>query len=172
MAWTKLDLSVATKADMEPLTGEVSFYADHNVDASIVYVLEHHRYDVESAADVQGQRQPDEFHFRRAFKSKRVLLTQDKDYLDNSRFPLSQTCGVVVFNVDTADTGQIARALQIVDTIFGGMAPALRQKKFVVNSDYTITMIERVQGSRGWEKRGARYRFDTNGQDVWVWEDE
>jgi hypothetical protein len=115
--------------------------------------------------------QPDGFHFKRAYNTKRVLLTQDSDYLGNTQFPLSQTRGVVILNIDTSDISQIARALEVIDTIFGGMTRAMREKKIVVNSDYTITMIHRFQAETGFEEDRTRYRFDRNGEDVWIWED-
>ena len=134
MGWELLDLSGVRKADMKRLSGQAHFYADHNIDQSIVYVLRHEGFDIETAADIQAEQQPDEFQYRYAFKSKRVLLTHDKDFLDNERYLLSQTCGVVVFNIETNDSGQIARALEVVTTILAGLAPALRQKKFVVSA--------------------------------------
>lgn len=73
---------------------------------------------------------------------------------------------------DTSNTGQIARALEVVTVILGNIAPALRQKKIIVNSDYTISMIERVAEELGWNEKRTRYRFDENGRDVWVWNDD
>lgn len=154
------------------MLGRARFYADHNLDASIVEVLRYRKYDVETAQEVGAERQPDEFHYRRAFMTRRVLLTQDKDYLDNERFPLSQTRGVIVFNIDTADVVQIARALEVVDTILGRMAPVLDESKVLLNSDYTLTYITRVPTDSGFVEERTRYRLDENGRDVWVWEDE
>jgi hypothetical protein len=51
------------------------------------------------------------------------------------------------------------------------MARAMHEKKIVVNSDYTITMIHRFQAETGFEGDRTRYRFDRNGEDVWIWED-
>lgn len=126
-------------------------------------VLRFINYDVETARDIGAEQQPD-VHFKRAYKNKRVVLTHDLDYQDSTQFPLSQTRGVVILNVDTSDTSKIARALHVVDTIFGGMARAMQAKKIVVNSDYTITMIYRTQTDTGFEENRTRYRFDRNGR--------
>ena len=99
------------------------------------------------------------------------MITLDKDFLDNRRFPLSQTRGVIVLNIDTADTGKTARALEVVDVILGGIAPTLRESKVVVNSDYTVTVLDRVPDN-AFTERQRRYRFDENGRDIWIWEDE
>jgi predicted nuclease of predicted toxin-antitoxin system len=171
MTWVLLDLESVPKDAIERLEGRVRFYADHNVDGAIVEVLRFIKYDVETARDIGAERQPDDFHFKRAYNSKRVLLTHDSDYLDNTQFPLSQTRGVVILNIDTSDTSKIARALEVVDTIFGSMSRGMQEKKIVVNSDYTITMIYRLQTETGLKEARARYRFDRNGEDVWMWED-
>lgn len=172
MGWRLLDLGGVTKAKMKQLSGMARFYSDHNIDAVITHILRWEKLDVVTAKDIQAGQQPDEFHYKYAFSSKRVLLTHDKDFLDDERFPLSQTYGAVIFNVDAADAGQIARALQVVTVILAGVAPSLKQKKFIINSDYSMTMIERIGSGSGWELQTTRLRFDTNGEDVWFWDDE
>ena len=171
MAWTLFQHQLPTKEELKRILGRARFYCDHNVEPAIVEVLRHLNYDVESARDIAAEQQPDEFHYRRAFKSKRILITLDKDFLDNVRFPLSQTRGVIILNIDTADTGKIARALEVVDVILGGIAPTLKESKVVVNSDYTVTFLRRIQDARGFSEDRTRYRFDDNGRDIWVWED-
>ena len=170
MPWVLLEYNRPAKKDVRRITGKTHFYADQNVGVSIIEVLRHLKYEVETAAQVGGQHQIDEWHYRRAFKTKRVLLTHDHDFLDSERFPLSQTSGVIVINVDTDDTAKIARALEVIDTIFGGMAPYLKKRKLVVNSDYTIRVIESGQDVQGAFEQEVRYRFDENGRDIWVWE--
>jgi predicted nuclease of predicted toxin-antitoxin system len=172
MARHLLDLDGVTKVKMKQLSGTARFYSDHNTHAAIVHILQYVKLDVVTAKDIKAEQQPDEFHYKYAFGSNRVLLTHDKDFLDHERFPLSQTCGVVVFNVDPSDAGQIARALEVVTVILAGVAPALKQKKFIVNSDYSMTMIDRVASGSGWGLQTTRIKFDTNGEDVWFWDDE
>jgi predicted nuclease of predicted toxin-antitoxin system len=172
LSWRLLDLSAVTKEQMKRLSGEARFYADQNLDEAFIDILRWDKLDVLRARDIGAEAQPDTFHYKYAFRHNRVLLTQDRDFLDEELFPLSQTCGVVIFNVDTAQPGQMARALEVVTTILAAAAPALRQKKFVINSDYSMTTIERVATASGMQRQTSRVRFDTNGQDVWVWEDE
>ena len=169
MPWVKFDYATPTKEEERAITGEADFYADHNLDDSIVQVLRFLGYDVENARELGAERQPDEFHFKHAFRRKRILLTQDKDYLDHERFPLSQTRGVFIFNIDTANTSEIARALEVVDTILGETAPAWKEKKLVLHSDYTVTVIRRVFDDGMSFVEQTRYRFDMNGRDIWVW---
>ena len=172
MAWRLIGYAHLTKEDLRGVLGKAKFYADHNIDKSIVHVLRQWKYDVEVAAEIGAERQPDEFHYRRASKSKRVLLTQYKDYLDNRRFPLSQSQGVILFNVDQASTRGIARALEVINKILAGVAPVLNESKVIVNSDYSIMLITRERSNGGFEETRTRYRFDENGRDIWIWEDD
>ena len=172
MPWIRHEYRRPSKSELAAFQGKVRFYADHNVDYAFVEALRIKKYDVETARDIGAERQPDEFHFRRAFKSKRVLLTLDRDFLDNDRFPLSQTRGVIVLNVDTSNIPQLARAFEVVDVILGDVAGVLQEMKVIVNSDRTITVIGREADRRRYFDQSTRYRFDDNGQDIWEWQDE
>lgn len=77
-----------------------------------------------------------------------------------------------MFNVDSSSTSELARAIEVVDVILGGLAPVLDESKVIVNSDYTLTIIARRASSSGFVEQRTRYRLDTNGRDVWVWENE
>lgn len=46
--------------------------------------------------DFKYQGRDDDFHYQFAAKQKAILLTLDDDYLDNRRFKLSKTFGVIV----------------------------------------------------------------------------
>lgn len=127
---------------------------------------------METARKIGAERQPDEFQYCRAFESKRVLLTQDKDYLDNERFPLQPTRAVVLLNVDTASTAEIRRALEVVAKILAGIAPVLHEAEVVVNADFTLTFIRRVSSTGDFTIRRDRYRLDENGLDIWIWEND
>jgi hypothetical protein len=90
-------------------------YADANIPAGIVgfmrdrlgwdvfFVMEHD--DLRRAADSE--------HFRRAAEMRRTLLSLDRDYLDNRRFPPGRTAGVLILSAP--DERQLARLLGRVD---------------------------------------------------------
>jgi len=172
MGWIRHKYRRPGKAELQGVERIVQFYADHNVDYSIVEALRIKKYDVETARDIGAEKQHDEFHFRRAFRSKRVLLTLDRDFLDNRRFPLSQTHGIIVLNVDTSSIPKLARAVEVVYVILGGLAGLLKEKKVIVNSDRTITLIGRAVDQEGSFEYRTRYKFDDNGRDIWEWEDD
>jgi hypothetical protein len=93
-------------------------YADANVPAGLVrymrqalgwdvfFVLEH--ADLRRARDVQ--------HFHLAHQMHRTLVTLDRDYFDDRRFPPERTSGVLV--IAGPDERSLGRVLKHVDRLF------------------------------------------------------
>jgi predicted nuclease of predicted toxin-antitoxin system len=102
----------------EELTDRPRFYADANVPAGLValmrqqlgwdvlFVLEHE--DLRRARDAE--------HFRLAAQLRRTLLTLDRDYLDERRFPPGEGSGVLVLTAP--DEEQLTRLLRRLDRAF------------------------------------------------------
>jgi hypothetical protein len=84
----------------ERLSPRPRIYADANVPAGLVghmrlrlgwdvlFVMEEDRL----------RRAPDRTHYRLAQQLRRTLVTMDRDYLDDRRFPPTEGCGVLVIN--------------------------------------------------------------------------
>jgi hypothetical protein len=84
----------------ERLTGQSRVYVDANVPAGLVsfmrtglawdvlFVMEHD--DLRRARDGQ--------HFRLAHQLRRTLITLDRDYLDDRKFPPQETAGILVMS--------------------------------------------------------------------------
>ncbi len=109
-------------SELGPLAGQFSaqprVYADANVPAGLVsfmrarlhwdvlFVLEHD--DLRRARDTE--------HFRLARQLRRTLITLDRDYLDDRRFPLAECGGVLV--VSGPDESLLAKLLVRFDRSF------------------------------------------------------
>jgi hypothetical protein len=123
----------------ERLTPQPRIYADANVPAGLVahmrarlqwdvlYVLE----------DADLRRAPDVKHYQLAQQLRRTLVTMDRDYLDDRRFPPAGNCGVIVIN---APDDRELRALvdRIDEQLFGPDAAALpvAGRKLQLNTDW------------------------------------
>ena len=75
-------------------------YADANVPAGIIaFMRARLGWDVFSVMEHDDlRRAPDIEHFRRARDTRRTLVSLDHDYLDDRRFPPSDTAGVLVLS--------------------------------------------------------------------------
>jgi hypothetical protein len=95
--------------------GAPRVYADANIPTGVVefmrvtlgwdvlFVLEHNDL----------RRAPDLHHYRLARQLGRTLVTQDRDYIDDRRFPPAEGAGVIVFTVP--DERWLRRLLRQMD---------------------------------------------------------
>ena len=85
-------------SEAERLTPRPRIYADANVPAGLVsYMREVLDWDVLFVLEDQRlRRAPDVRHFQLAHQLRRTLITLDRDYLDDRRFPPAESAGVLV----------------------------------------------------------------------------
>jgi predicted nuclease of predicted toxin-antitoxin system len=76
------------------------FYADENVFPESINFLRSKKINVLHAVkDLNFGGKDDTFHWESANKYQRVLLTLDRDFLNNRLFPLRQTWGTIIIVV-------------------------------------------------------------------------
>jgi hypothetical protein len=82
------------------LTARPRVYADANVPAGLVtFMRESLEWDVFFVLEADDlRRAPDRRHFELADQLQRTLITLDRDYLDDERFPPARTSGVLVIS--------------------------------------------------------------------------
>ena len=91
-------LASALRPIAEDLADAPRVYVDANVPAGVVAAMRRElRWDVLFVMEHDDlRRAPDREHFRRALDFGRTLITLDRDFLDDSRFPPERSPGVVV----------------------------------------------------------------------------
>ena len=82
----------------EELAGAPRVYVDANLPAGTVSAMRRELgWDVLFVMEHEDlRRAPDAEHYRRARDLGRTLITLDRDFLDNRRFPLDESPGVIV----------------------------------------------------------------------------
>src|SRR5258708_23059743 len=110
-----LSTELATHA--ERLSPRPRIYADANVPVGLVAHMRHAlHWDVLFVIeDDDLRRAPDVKHYRLAQQLRRTLVTMDRDYLDDRRFPPAETGGVLV--ISGPDERQLALLLTRVDRV-------------------------------------------------------
>jgi hypothetical protein len=114
-------LSSELAAHAERLTPRPRVYADANVPAGLVaHMRRRLGWDVLFVLEEEGlRRAPDVTHYRLAHQLRRTLVTLDRDYLDDRRFPPEEGCGILV--IHGPDERELACLLDRVHhTLFGG----------------------------------------------------
>ena len=122
------------------LSARPRIYADANVPAGLVaYMRLRLQWDVLFVVEEDTlRRAPDLKHYRLGQQLRRTLVTMDRDYLDDKRFPPDEGSGVLVINAP--DEQQLTLLLERIDrALFGDDAPIplpLAGRKLQVNSDW------------------------------------
>ena len=115
-------------------------YADANVPAGLVaHMRTALKWDVLSVIEEDDlRRAPDLRHYRLARQLRRTLITMDRDYLDDRRFPPGEGGGVLV--IHAPDERQLALLLGRIDRrIFHADDPGalpLEGRKLHIHSDW------------------------------------
>jgi hypothetical protein len=99
------------------LSPQPRVYADANVPAGLVaFMRTRLRWDVLFVIEDQGlRRASDGHHFRLACQLRRTLITLDRDYLDDRRFPPAECAGVLV--VHAPNERELSQLLRRVDVM-------------------------------------------------------
>ena len=127
----------------ERLSPRPRIYADANVPAGLVpYMRVRLRWDVLFVLEQSDlRRAPDIRHYQLAQQLRRTLVTMDKDYLDDRRFPPADGAGVLVINAP--DERELSALLDRVDANLFHDEPAddpvalpLAGRKLQINNDW------------------------------------
>jgi len=127
----------------ERLSPQPRIYADANVPAGLVYHMRHRlRWDVLFVLEEDElRRAPDIRHYRLAHDLRRTLVTMDRDYLDDRRFPPGETSGVLV--IHAPDELQLTKLVERINqSLFhpnpeGTALLPVDGKKLHLHSDWT-----------------------------------
>ncbi len=118
-------LSTALAPHAERLSPRPRIYADANVPAGLVaHMRERLDWDVLFVLEEDElRRAPDLRHYRLAHQLRRTLITLDRDYLDDRRFPPGEGSGVVV--IQAPNERELSKLLTRIDRVlFKGASAA------------------------------------------------
>ena len=136
-------LSEALAPHAERLVARPRIYADANVPAGLVaHMRSRLHWDVLFVVeDDELRRAPDVRHYQLAQQLRRTLVTMDRDYLDDRRFPPAASGGVLV--IQAPDHRQLSALLDRVDRMLfrsaagdEPVAQPLVGQKLQVNTDW------------------------------------
>jgi hypothetical protein len=127
----------------ERLTPRPRIYADANVPAGLVnHMRDRLQWDVLFVLEEDDlRRAPDVKHFQLAQQLRRTLVTMDRDYLDDRRFPPGDCGGLLVINAPSerelsALVDRIDRRLFHGDAPDESVALPLAGRKLQLNTDW------------------------------------
>jgi predicted nuclease of predicted toxin-antitoxin system len=144
------------------------FLADENLDPELVHFLRVERWNLKGAVELGLRGHPDENLFALAVKDDRVLFTKDRDFLNDRRYPLQRSPGIVVLPDDATNFEAFLNAVAAALTVVGRLREFYRYSKVEINHEgiMTIAKFERDTGEV------SRWRVRVNrGDEVEAWDD-
>jgi predicted nuclease of predicted toxin-antitoxin system len=169
MGWKKLP-SVTEKQsrDFVRFRKKARFLVDESLGEGVARILRDHGWNAIFAPDIGLRGRSDEDVFAYAWKDDRVLLTHDRDFLDDRRFPPHRNPGVIVLPGASGTGEGLGSALRSVVSIIGPSRKAFRRFKVEITQDgvWNIQSLIRVSD----EARKWRLRFGND--EVYEWEEE
>ena len=142
------------------------FLVDENLGHELAAALKLVGYNTKSAEDAVLTGYPDESYWAIARREDRVLISKDRDFLDNRRFPLRLSPGVLILPDDHLESERFLTVLARAISLFKWTRGAYRGSKLDFTSP-TDLAIESYIHNFGQVLR-QRYQFDAR-DNAFIW---
>jgi hypothetical protein len=170
MAWIDIENPEPTEREIRQVEEFVRrkakprFYADENFPQLAIEILRNLKADVLTVQDNRRRGHPDENHVAEALRLGRILITCDRDYLDERRFKLVHCPALVVFDFGRGTAREIWETFKCLGSIFS--APQFFDKwtKISANRDGWTDYARHLDGTT----TRVRYRFQGGRMQQWV----
>ena len=171
MPWLKLGRPDRKdiKAIIRENKGRPKFLVDESLGAEVTRLLRKSGWNATDVFELGINGQPDENVFAKAKSQDRILLTHDRDFLNNHRFPPRLNPGIVVLPGGDGDRRALVNALDELLVIIGETRELWRATKIEISSqsEWTVLTFNRDDG----RVHKSRFRFakDRGGE---YWSDD
>lgn len=168
MVWERLDNQDkdARHALDKEFRGKVRFLVDESMDPMLVSALHKLGWKAQSAADVSLAGRSDEDVLAHAWRKKQLLLTSDRDFLDDRRFPPHRNPGIIVLPNAPIDSDFFTTALSRAIYTIAPLGKAYRGSKIVITTEGVISITTRNLKTGRMETN--RFRVDSKGNS-YIW---
>ncbi len=141
-------------------------YADENLPSIATTILRRRGADVSTVQESRRQGHPDENHATEALRLGRVLLTWDRDFLDERRFPLIHCPAIDVCDFGRSSAREISDTFNCLTCIFRG--PQLYDKwvKIDAKRDGWTESIRHLDGTT------SRHKHRVYGGRIQEWSED
>ena len=168
MAWERIDVTddeIAAAA--RRWKKRARFLVDESIGPEAAAFLREQGWNATAVQDVGLTGRSDEDVYALAAREDRIVLSHDRGFFDDRRFPPHPRAGVVVLPGAAGDTEVLVRAVINMLAILGPYRDAYRGSKFVFNDDGTLVIRSRDASSGA--MRNTRYRLRKNAMpERWV----
>lgn len=111
------------------------FIVDENLGPEVAKILKDLRWNVKYVSEVSLSGRSDEKVFRYASKHKRIILTHDGDFLDNSKFPFYCNPGIVILPGGDGNEDALVRSISDMLIVVAPFGEIYKGAKIVFYED-------------------------------------
>ncbi|MBW2739898.1 MAG: DUF5615 family PIN-like protein [Deltaproteobacteria bacterium] len=173
MTWKKIDFSKREwrqiNSELALFRKQVRFLVDENVPEDLISVLRERGYNTKAVTECELKGRDDKEIFGLARKENRVLVTQDKDFLNDKRFPIQRNPGLAVLPAYSENEDGFVTAFGHLLTIHGDSHELWYEQKAHFSGDDTVSIRCRDASTSGWTT--VKFKFPKNGTPM-VWEND
>jgi len=157
MGWEPIQISQAELFFYDnEATEKAKFLVDESVGVDVVQLLQRSDWNARYVAEGGLSGRSDEDVLAFAQRDDRVLITHDRGYLNDRRFPEHRNPGIVVLPGGDGDVSALVESIQWMLSIVGGFRELWRRAKVEIGRDgqFTVRVREadtgRVTSRRYW----------------------
>lgn len=99
--------------------GRSRFLIDHNLPPELASILNRRGFNVKTAKDLNVDRRADEDVLAFAKRERRILLTSDRDFLNEHQFPPHRNPGIVVLPAASSEYRALVTAVFTILPLVG-----------------------------------------------------
>ena len=132
------------------------FLVDESLGTNAAELLRAQGWNAKYVAEMNLERRSDEDIFARAWDDDRIILSHDRDFLDDRRFPPHRNPGVVVLPGAQGDEMSLLAALAGLVSFVAPFRKGYRRAKVVVSANNDWTFIRQNPETGRMEKRRLR----------------
>jgi predicted nuclease of predicted toxin-antitoxin system len=145
------------------------FLIDESLGVEAARILSNYGWNAVFVADVGLTGHSDEDIYAFAWRDNRIILTHDRDFLDDGRFPPNRNPGLIVLPGGSGSTPGLERELARVMLIVAPYRESSRYMKVEVSEESQWSI-------RAWDREGGRHlsrrlKFGPHGE-IWEWSDD
>lgn len=143
------------------------FLIDESLDQELVEVLRVLGWNAVGAMEANLIGKSDEDVIAYAWRERRMLLTKDRDFLDNRRFPEHRNSGIVILPDSPIDAEHFTNAIRQLVHIIAPLSKGYQKTKVDLTSSDTIVISRRNNKTGAIERQ--RFKIGQN-DELYFWE--
>lgn len=170
MTWKRLeDLTKDEFTEtVKSFKAKARFLVDENLGPFVAGVLRELGWNTIFVEDEGYKGRSDEAVFALAWRTKRILVTKDRDFLDDRRFPEHRNAGVIILPDAPIESQKFMATIRNLHNLIAPMARAYHKAKVDLSDPEAISIRSRNANTGAVET--SRYRFAHDGY-LELWED-